>query len=297
MNARGTQAGILVQRRFASYKDKPGLLYHFPRRRYEKAIRELEGRIVLIYEPRRGGTSAESATGGRMAFVGMAFLGASYVDPEDPAHAYVELKGYLDFMKPVSLGETALSPKALEHAVQTVDLAIVDKVMALGITEPLRTAGGQAREGLVALEAPAVSEDRTVREVVSQRPVRDATFRYRVVEQAYGGRCALSGMRLVNGLGRAETDAAHIRPVEAGGPDSVRNGIALSKTVHWAFDRGLVSLSNDSEILTVERGLDDSLRRIVLPEGRALLPVSPHERPHPVFLAWHRENVFKGSRS
>ena len=55
-----------------------------------------------------------------------------------------------------------------------------------------------------------------------------------------------------------EDEAAHIRPVEHNGPDIISNGIALSGTAHWMFDRGLVgyqtifrSLSPDkSTILT-----------------------------------------------
>jgi hypothetical protein len=57
------------------------------------------------------------------------------------------------------------------------------------------------------------------------------------VLHAYGARCAVTGWKLINGGGRAEAQAAHIRPVERGGPDSVQNGIALSGTAHWMFDR------------------------------------------------------------
>ena len=93
----------------------------------------------------------------------------------------------------------------------------------------------------------------------------------------------------------AEVDAAHIRPVEADGPDMVRNGIALMKSVHWAFDRGLVSLADDGMILTVDRGLDPSLRGLLRGDGVALLPSKIDERPHPGFLTWLREHGFVGS--
>ena len=67
----------------------------------------------------------------------------------------------------------------------------------------------------------------------------------RVVLRAYDEQCAITGLKLINGGGRAEADAAHIRPVEANGPDIVNNGIALSGTAHWMFDRGLIALSDD----------------------------------------------------
>jgi len=41
---------------------------------------------------------------------------------------------------------------------------------------------------------------------------------------------AITGLKLINGGGRAEVDAAHTRPVEANGPDVLSNGIALSGT-------------------------------------------------------------------
>ena len=65
----------------------------------------------------------------------------------------------------------------------------------------------------------------------------------------YGDRCAMSGIKLINGGGRSEAQAAHIRPVAQRGPDSVRNGIALSGTMHWMFDRGLVSIADDYKLL------------------------------------------------
>jgi putative restriction endonuclease len=39
--------------------------------------------------------------------------------------------------------------------------------------------------------------------------------------RAYDERCAISGLRLSNGGGRAEVEAAHIRPVEHNGADSL----------------------------------------------------------------------------
>ena len=57
------------------------------------------------------------------------------------------------------------------------------------------------------------------------RTVRDRQFRKRVLD-VYGATCALTGMRLINGGGRAETQAAHIMSVEAGGPDVVNEDLA-----------------------------------------------------------------------
>jgi len=99
---------------------------------------------------------------------------------------------------------------------------------------------------------------------------------------------------LINGGGRAEVDAAHIRPVEKNGPDIVSNGLALSGTAHWMFDRGLISLSDDLNILVSQRVNDrEGVQSLINKSGYALKPQRNPERPHPHFLRWHREHCFK----
>jgi putative restriction endonuclease len=99
---------------------------------------------------------------------------------------------------------------------------------------------------------------------------------------------------LINGGGRAEAEAAHIRPVEANGPDIINNGIALSSTTHWMFDRGLISLEDNLEIL-ISRHVNDFLgvKALLNKNGYARSPLRATDRPHPHFLKWHRENRFK----
>jgi putative restriction endonuclease len=112
--------------------------------------------------------------------------------------------------------------------------------------------------------------------------------------RAYDRRCAISGLKLINGGGRAEVAAAHIRPVEANGPDIINNGIALSGTAHWMFDRGLISLDDDLKILVSRQTNDpDTVRALINQTGCALPPLRGSDRPHPHFLRWHRENCFK----
>jgi putative restriction endonuclease len=129
--------------------------------------------------------------------------------------------------------------------------------------------------------------------VTVSRILRDRVFR-RVVLRAYDERCAITGIKLINGRGRAEVAAAHIRPVEASGPDIVSNGIALSGTAHWMFDRGLISLADNLEILISRQTNDpEGVRSIINKSGRALAPRRMSDRPHPHFLSWHREHCFK----
>lgn len=117
----------------------------------------------------------------------------------------------------------------------------------------------------------------------------------RLVVEAYDRRCAITGLRLINGGGRAEVEAAHVQSVAAGGPDTITNGIALSGTVHWMFDRGLISLADDLTVLVSRQSNDPAaIRGLINPSGRALLPRQPRLRPDPQFLSWHRSHCFKG---
>jgi putative restriction endonuclease len=104
----------------------------------------------------------------------------------------------------------------------------------------------------------------------------------------------MSGLRIVNGGGRAEVQAAHIRPVSEDGPDSLRNGVALTGTVHWMFDRGLVSIDDDYTILIAKDRLPDTALRLLNENHRLLLPAREDLRPHKHFLSYHRNNIFKG---
>jgi putative restriction endonuclease len=67
--------------------------------------------------------------------------------------------------------------------------------------------------------------------------------------------------------------------VEANGPDIITNGIALSGTAHWMFDRGLISLADDLEVL-VSRQVNDveGVWGLVNKSRRATVPANPAHR-------------------
>lgn len=94
--------------------------------------------------------------------------------------------------------------------------------------------------------------------------------------------------------GRSEVQAAHIRPVDRKGTDSVRNGLALSGTLHWMFDRGLVAVADDCRTIVVSRNKvpGDVVDRFLHPSGQLLAAEDRRDSPHAGNLRWHRENVF-----
>lgn len=53
-------------------------------------------------------------------------------------------------------------------------------------------------------------------------------------------------------------DACHIIPFSEGYDDSLNNGIALSPNLHRAFDRGLISISDDYRVLIKKNFIENS---------------------------------------
>lgn len=185
-----------------------------------------------------------------------------------------------------------------QAAVRGLSASDFNRIGEAGLAEPApllpRTGFAEAPSAVHEERIPfGFDEARERVDMLVSRVVRDRVFR-RIVLRAYDERCAVTGLKLINGGGRAEVEAAHIRPVEANGPDILSNGLALSGTAHWMFDRGLIGLSDDMHILISRQANDpDSIRSIINTRRQAIVPTRVGEQPHPQFLRWHREHCFK----
>lgn len=126
----------------------------------------------------------------------------------------------------------------------------------------------------------------------TSRALRDRTFS-KAVGDAYGWRCAMTGIHLRAPDGSHEVECAHIKPVKDSGPDSVRNGIPLLRTFHWLFDKGFISVESDYRIVRSSRYHHAKIDNLINESGRIMLPKDVLLRPHPDFLRYHREHVFK----
>ncbi len=89
-------------------------------------------------------------------------------------------------------------------------------------------------------------------------------------------------------------EAAHIKPVADDGPDTIRNGLALSGTMHWMFDRGLVSIDDDFKIMVAKNHVPDDAARLLNRSGMINLPKDETLYPNAHYLKFHRDVVFKG---
>lgn len=85
-------------------------------------------------------------------------------------------------------------------------------------------------------------------------------------------------------------EAAHIKPRSHGGQYIPSNGIALSRDIHWAFDKGFFTIKDDLSI-TVHESIESEFLRSY--EGqKILIPTNDFFKPDKNSLAYHRENVY-----
>ena len=289
------------------YDDLPEDRYHFPRA-YLRQVEVTVGDWIIYYEPRR--TSADlQSRGERQSYFATAHVQRIAPDPRREDHFYAYVTDYLEFDRAVPFKDGELyyeqglrrsdggtSKGAFGRAVRTITDVEYDTILKSGFVRTLIESGSKtAAEGLPAsaFDEEVKLFERPIVEMVVARPFRDAAFAVSV-KAAYSNTCAMTGLQIINGGGRAEVQAAHIRPVAAGGSDSVRNGLALSGTIHWMFDRGLVSVDDDFTILAASGHLPPAITNLFRADRKLVIPNRPEISPHPAHLRYHRENIFKG---
>jgi putative restriction endonuclease len=282
------------------YDDLPEVRYHFPKT-YLNQARQTVGDWIVYYEPRREGADL-SGRSGRQCYFATARVERIEPDPKRGDHFYAYVSNYLEFTNTVPFREgTDYYESALRKDDGSTNKGRFGRALRLLPTEEYRLicqigfANSQPvvrPEPAMALAEEPMEYGRPRRMQIMERPFRDAAFT-RVIQEAYDNTCAMTGLKLINGGGRCEIEAAHIKPVAEDGPDSPRNGIALSRTIHWMFDRHFLSISDIGEILVAKKYVPEPVRRLLNPDGKVRVPSSSSWQPHPVFLRYHRD-LFKG---
>jgi len=78
--------------------------------------------------------------------------------------------------------------------------------------------------------------------------IRGGLFK-REIPKIYNNTCAITGLRIDAITNISMVDACHIVPFSEGYDDTLTNGIALCPNLHRAFDRGLISISDNYEVI------------------------------------------------
>ncbi len=296
----------------SGYDDEIVRRYHFPTQsNYMAAAQAALGDWIVYREPQRNG--------GRRAYIAVARVLSIEPDRLRRDHASAVIGEYLPFDRPVAfIGQgdgywethlraianpsrvgAALQGKAMRPLIDADFSAIVtaglsqtlapENAIRLGLTDLQTSEVAEAASHFDHGPAPGLDQVRRVELMLVNRKIRDASFRRQVCE-AYEDRCAVTGLRIINGGGRSEVQAAHIWGVGDGGPDVVQNGIALSGTIHWLFDRHLISMTDEYRLLVSHNKVPSELRPLFERQlDRIHLPNDERLWPHQSYVQRHRE--------
>ena len=298
----------------SGYDDEIVERYQFPiQREYNATAESAVGDWIVYRSPQRDG--------GLRSYIAVARVLRVEPDRLSSRNYYAIIGDYLPFDRPVPfhspkhggywegplrgikerrLVGAAVQGKSLRPLADADFVAIV----SAGLAETLSPANA-TRLGLADLDGagfddvaqrpfdhegpPGADDVRRVEQMLVNRKIRDANFRYQVCV-AYEDRCAVTGLKVINGGGRSEVQAAHIWGVAEGGPDVVQNGLALSGTAHWLFDRHLISLTTDYRLLVSHNKVPAELRALFERQmDRIHLPKDARLWPHPTYVERHRE--------
>lgn len=139
-------------------------------------------------------------------------------------------------------------------------------------------------------ELPILKQTKDRKKVKTTVVARNSVFREKV-KKIYDNTCAVCGKRRLNLVGYPEVEAAHILPVKMNGSDNLRNGIALCRLHHWAFDNGLFSIDNDYKIIVNDEiKVDKNYKEIYEYENELIfLPKKREFYPYKGCLNKHRK--------
>ena len=195
----------------------------------------------------------------------------------------------------------AVLPRVFQPLIQAAGISEeVDDLRTEFGTPEIKTRPSDSQTSSVNVIEIAQMLQRVSQRRYSERKVAVRNDNFRIgVRGAYQNTCAISGIGLVyepsSESAQYEVQAAHIKPVAAGGLDTIENGIALNGSIHWAFDRGMLWVTMDDRLRV--RVSDDvrSDRRnewLLGFDGHPLRTPSDR-RLHPSIEAinWHASNV------
>lgn len=175
------------------------------------------------------------------------------------------------------------------HALYTGDLNFIpvstfdEEERAVVIPEDVKQEAVQAQNEIIEKQEEASIEDIRGANLFNSVSFRD------FVLLGYNYKCAITEKSIVwNSLNNLE--AAHIQPRAHLGTFLPCNGIALSRDMHWAFDKGFITISDEFTVIVHEEVKNSMLRDF---SGKKLIvPTDPFFQPEKKYLEHHRSNIF-----
>jgi hypothetical protein len=197
--------------------------------------------------------------------------------------------GEKDYQKLNDLVEAnALNPKKTHALIDFKDVVFLREMRTIKIDKKI--VPQEIVEEVLKLpvvEAIVTEEDK----YETTRVIRNRSFRD-LVMYFYEDKCAITGRQLVIEHNLfCNLEAAHIFARASGGGSHPSNGIALERNLHWAFDKGFFTLTDDFKVEVHPEAMDIPYLKEI--NGKKIfLPEDSRSRPNSDSIKWHREHVF-----
>ncbi|MET3928109.1 HNH endonuclease [Devosia sp. 2618] len=223
-------------------------------------------------------------------------------DKHDPRFLVLSLSDVVPFRVPISpawLREIELNDSSQSdegefyryaEGIRRLHPHTFDRIVAWG------TNGSAPPEQGVADQAQTEAFGETVEERerrLRSELVRSRRLRFDVIE-LYGPKCACSSLIVGASDGSEhEVEVCHFMPVKLGGPDNVENAFPLTRTLHFAYDRGLFTVRPSRKILFSSEATSD-LKWLFRGNTHARFPADGSARPKTEYLDFHFREIFRG---
>jgi hypothetical protein len=186
---------------------------------------------------------------------------------------------------------TNYDPNSDVFFVESIDSLALEKITST-VTDEMVRYEIQLYSQIMNVFEPFIREEAVT--YTASMPKRDRAFREIVVRE-YDFTCAVCETKFrLNNL--IEATAAHIIPKHKSGSDDPRNGLALCRTHHWAFDQGLFTLTDNYELLlspVVGQAESRNFTLLEMEKKKILLPGNEIVQPHQEAIRWHRDNIWQ----
>ena len=140
----------------------------------------------------------------------------------------------------------------------------------------------------------ALTEKLSEEEFETEIFVRKGIFKQQIA-QIYQQTCCISKLKVATTYEISVIDACHIIPFSVSHDDTITNGIALSPTLHRAFDRGLLTINQNYEVQISSCFVRNSQSHFLHQFDGKIINLPKHTAYFPNLegLQWHERNVFK----
>jgi hypothetical protein len=240
-----------------------------------------DGRWLMDYSPRKGGLDISD----NVAL-------ANCIQDKVPVGVITQVttradKGIGSTYQILGLGiVTDYNPTRDVFGIQSVDWDILEDVTSI-IEDEEERYQIQLYARLTNEFKPFVKEESAKYLVTTSK--REASFR-KVLMREYDYTCAVCSLKF-KFENLFEAQAVHIVPKKENGTDDPRNGIAMCRTHHWAFDNGVFSLTDSGRIILSDKIHQAEKNNFPLSEMEnqpIIVPKNELIRPHAEALSWHR---------